>query len=169
MPLGFNHLNATGINYCVLRYGDAVLMAAEAYNELGETGKAMGLINEVRSRAGATEFSMANYASLYKSPKVYDLPYIDDSTDQGKVRTALYWERGFEMGAEGMRKYDLIRWNCLGPALRLFKEKVTADYPKVTNYVAGDYFTDGKNELFPIPQAEMEANARLGGMQNPGF
>lgn len=169
MPLGFNHLNATGINYCVLRYGDAVLMAAEAYNELGQTDKAIELINMVRSRAGASEFSLGNYATLYKSPKVYDLPYIDDSTDQGKVRTALYWERGFEMGGEGMRKFDLIRWNCLGPALRLFKTNVTAAYPKVTNYVAGDYFTDGKNELFPIPQSEMEANAQLGGVQNPGF
>lgn len=169
MPLGFNHLNATGINYCVLRYADAVLMAAEAYNELGETDKAIELINKVRERAGASEFTLDKYASLYKAPKVYDLPYIDDSSEQGKIRTALYWERGFEMGGEGMRKYDLIRWNCLGPALRLFKTNVTKDFPKVVNYVAGNYFQDGVNELFPFPQEEMEANPKLDGVQNPGF
>lgn len=56
---------------------------------------------------------MANYASLLKAPRVYNLPYIDDTDEKGKFRTALYWERGFELAFEGQRKYDLIRWNVL--------------------------------------------------------
>ena len=51
MPLGFLDPNNTGVNYCPLRYADVVLMAAEAYNETGNTPKAWELLNDVRERA----------------------------------------------------------------------------------------------------------------------
>ena len=42
MPKGFVDPNNTGVNYCPLRYADVVLMAAEAYNEIGNTPEAGG-------------------------------------------------------------------------------------------------------------------------------
>ena len=118
MAPGFVDPNHTGVNYCPLRYADVVLMAAEAYNEINDTPKAWELLNDVRTRAHATEINSSNYASLMKAPKVYDLPFISDGDEAGKFRTALYWERAFETAYEGQRKFDLIRWGVLGDALR---------------------------------------------------
>ena len=118
MAPGFVDPNHTGVNYCPLRYADVVLMAAEAYNETGNTPEAWRLLNSVRTRSEATAITSANYASLMKAPKVYDLPFISDGDEAGKFRTALYWERAFETAYEGQRKFDLIRWGILGDALR---------------------------------------------------
>ena len=168
MPLGYVDLNNTGVNFCPLRYADAVLMAAEAYNETGNTTKALELINLVRARSGATTITLdGNYAELMKSPKVYDLSFISDADAQGKIRTILYWERGFELAFEGQRKFDLIRWNVLGDALVLFQSKMSSKLKGL--YIAGDNFVKGKHELFPIPLTELQANHKLENKQNPGY
>lgn len=169
MALGFEDPNNTDVNFCPLRYGDVVLMAAEAYNELGQTAEAWKLINMVRQRAGAPTVSDSNYADIYKAPKVYDLPFIDDSSEQGKVRTALYWERGFELAFEGQRKFDLIRWGVLKDALTLFGEKSAVNTSRSKAYPAYINFVSGKHELFPIPLGEMQSNGKLEGKQNPGY
>lgn len=168
MPLGYVDPNNTGVNYCPLRYADAALMAAEAYNETGNTSKALELINLVRARSGATPITLdGNYAELMKAPKVYDLSFISDADAQGKIRTILYWERGFELAFEGQRKFDLIRWNVLGDALVLFQSKMSSKLKGL--YVAGDNFVKGKHELFPIPLTELQANHKLENKQNPGY
>ena len=45
--------------------------------------------------------------------KTHNLTFIDDSTPEGKFRTALYWERGFELAFEGQRKYDPVSYTHL--------------------------------------------------------
>lgn len=168
MALGYVDLNNTSVNYCPLRYADAVLMAAEAYNETGNTAKALELINLVRARAGASAITLeGNYAELMKAPKVYDLPFISDADAQGKIRTILYWERGFELAFEGQRKFDLIRWNVLGDALVFFQNNIPEKIDG--KYVAGKNFVKGKHELFPIPLTELQANHKLENKQNPGY
>lgn len=167
MKPGFFHPNATNVNYCALRYADAVLMAAEAYNEVGNTSEAWTLLNSVRTRAGATPIDNSNYESLMKAPKVYNLDFIDDSDDAGKFRTALYYERAFELAFEGQRKWDLIRWGCIKPALQLFEANLPSSCAGL--YIAGTNFVSGKHELFPIPLKEMQANSALGGKNNPGY
>ena len=165
------NMNYGDVNLCVLRYADVVLMAAEAYNELGNTSEAWRLLNQVRARAGATEYTDANYEELMKTRKAtHDLTFIDDGSAQGRFRTALYWERGFELAFEGVRKFDLIRWGVLGDALRLFGEQSSvnkkggnAAYPAYQNFV------DGKNELLPIPLVEIQSNPNYGGKNNPGY
>jgi len=188
MAPGFVDPNNTGVNYAPLRYADAVLMAAEAYNETGNTTEAWKLLNDVRVRAGATPISTANYSSLLKAPKLYDLPFIPDGDDAGKFRTALYWERAFELCYEGQRKYDLLRWGILEASLKAAQNYMESwtpgpdeyitdaarkDWNAVkwakSNYVAGHNFTTGKHELYPIPLAEIQSNAALNGENNPGF
>lgn len=168
MPLGFRDPNNTDVNYCYLRYADVVLMAAEAYNETGNTAQAWTLLNSVRERSGATAITSANYASLLKAPKVYDLNFINDSDDAGKFRTALYYERGFELAFEGQRKWDLIRWGFLKEVLQLFYDNSPTNEHK-KDYPAGVNFIKGKNELFPIPLDEIQANPMLEGKNNPGY
>lgn len=170
MPIGYKDPNITDVNYCCLRYADVVLMAAEAYNEIGETAKAWDLLNSVRRRAGAAEITSANYAALLKSPKVYDLPFIDDGDEAGRFRTALYWERGFELAFEGQRRYDLVRWGILGESLKMTGDNTRANTAGSTkSFVAGDNFQTGKHELFPIPLDEMQVNYRLENRNNPNY
>ncbi|MEG1586178.1 MAG: RagB/SusD family nutrient uptake outer membrane protein [Bacteroidales bacterium] len=167
MPIGYKEPNNTDVNFCYLRYADVVLMAAEAYNETNQTATAWTLLNSVRERAGATPIDASNYATLLKSPKVYDLSFIDDSDEAGKFRTALYWERGFELAFEGQRKFDLIRWNILGEALELFNKNAKSDIKKL--YPAGQNFIKKQHELFPIPLDEMQINYKLENRNNPGY
>lgn len=166
MPLGFTDPNNTGVNYCPLRYADVVLMAAEAYNETGNTPKAWELLNDVRERAGATKTnSLQEYKNVQKN--LYALPYFNGGDNADNFRTALYWERGFELAFEGQRKYDLLRWGILGEALEFFQNKM--DKSLNGKYVAGDNFVKGKHELFPIPLGELQSNPALKNQNNPGY
>lgn len=169
MPIGYKEPNYTDVNFCLLRYADVVLMAAEAYNETGDTSRAWELLNSVRQRAGATAITTTNYTTLLKEPKVLNLPFIDDTNDAGKFRTALYWERGFELAFEGQRKYDLIRWGIMKEAVQLVGEKTELNTSARTTYAAGINFQKGKHELLPIPEDELQVNYKLEKKNNPGY
>ena len=158
----------TDVNFCYLRYADVVLMAAEAYNETENTAEAWKLLNSVRRRAGAREITTENYQELMKE-KVYKLRFISDSDDAGKFRTALFWERGFELAFEGQRKYDLIRWGIIKDALSLFGNRSEVNTSTTTAYPAGENFQKGKHELFPIPLDELQLNPLLENKNNPNY
>ncbi len=169
MPVGYRDPNLTDVNYCNIRYADVVLMAAEAYNELGKTTEAWSLINKVRERAEATQINSSNYSDFYKAPKVYDLPFIDDGNEQGRIRTALYWERGFELAFELHRRFDLVRWGILAEAVKLTGDKSVVNASSKKAYIAGDNYEKGKHELFPIPLDEMQINYKLNNINNPKY
>jgi len=99
-------------NIRLIRYSDVVLMAAEAANELGQTGQAMEYLEMVRARA------RGNNAVL---PKV-------TTTDQEEMRDAIRHERRVELGMEFDRFYDLVRWGIARDVLHaagktLYQEK----------------------------------------------
>ncbi len=164
------NINYGDVNFCPLRYADMVLLAAEAYNELGDTPKAWDLLNRVRVRAGATAINTSNYSKLMAPIfKTHHPDYIDDSTDEGKFRMALYFERGFELAYEGQRKYDLIRWGILYDALQLFGSKSIVNQGTKNAYPAYKNFRVGHSELLPIPLKEIQSNYKLNGINNPGY
>lgn len=169
MPIGYKEPNITDVNYCMLRYADVVLMAAEAYNELGETSTAWTLLNRVRERAQATQVnSLQEYRNC--QPNLLELPFFNGGTAQDDFRAALYWERAFELAFEGMRKYDLIRWGILEEALVMTGNNTHANTAGTNRpYVAGDNFQTGKHELFPIPLDEIQANPLLENKNNPNY
>ncbi|WP_029269475.1 RagB/SusD family nutrient uptake outer membrane protein [Flavobacterium sp. KJJ] len=78
----------TDANIKCLRYGEVLLMKAEALNELGQTSNAIPLLNEIRHRAG-----------------LGDTP----ATSQAAVRTAIWKERRVELAFEFDRFFDLVR------------------------------------------------------------
>ena len=87
-----------GVNaYQDMRYGDVLLMYAEAMNEQGRCDQAVldATINALRERAYR--------GTGLEYPKVV-------ATDQAKLRTVIRTERFIEMAAEGHRYEDLIRW-----------------------------------------------------------
>ncbi|GAB3876512.1 RagB/SusD family nutrient uptake outer membrane protein [Hymenobacter segetis] len=104
VPFVPGQIQYLGFNWALLRYADVLLMFAEAQNELaGPTAAYNGLtpvaaLEQVRRRAYRT-----SPTSIGTTP-----------TDKVGFFTALVNERYLEFGGEGIRKYDLIRWNLLG-------------------------------------------------------
>ncbi|OUJ74106.1 RagB/SusD family nutrient uptake outer membrane protein [Hymenobacter crusticola] len=77
-------------NIRVLRFGEVLLLNAEAANELGQTAKALATVNRVRARAGLTALS--------------------SSLSQEQLRQAIWQERRVELALEyGDRYFDLVR------------------------------------------------------------
>lgn len=91
------------LKWQILRYADVMLMFAEAENELnGPTTAAYNAVNQVRRRGHGQSITAPNAA--------VDLPA---GLSKASFFTAIVKERSFELGGEGVRKYDLIRWNML--------------------------------------------------------
>ncbi|HUZ58127.1 MAG TPA: RagB/SusD family nutrient uptake outer membrane protein [Hanamia sp.] len=92
-----------GINWPILRFSDILLMYAEAENMInsGPTPGAIAALDRVRARAFG-----ANASQIGTPPG-----------DQAGFQQAIINERGWEFGDEGIRKFDLIRWNLLGTYL----------------------------------------------------
>ncbi|WP_282080091.1 RagB/SusD family nutrient uptake outer membrane protein [Aquimarina algiphila] len=94
---GVDENQESGINPRVIRYADVLLMMAECENEVGTQAAAVGLINQVRARAGLTGLA----TSLSKN-QVFD---------------AIVNERKVELAGEQVRFDDMIRWGIIGSEL----------------------------------------------------
>ena len=96
-----------GLKWQIIRYSDVLLMFAEAENELnGPTAAAYDAVNMVRRRGYGKPINTAD--------ATVDLPAGLSKSDFFKY---IVRERSLELGGEGVRKYDLIRWNLLATAL----------------------------------------------------
>jgi len=95
-----------GLKWQLLRYSDVLLMYAEAENEInGPTASAYTAINQVRRRG---------YGKPIGTPDAtVDLAGLS----QADFFKTLVRERALELAGEGIRKFDLIRWNLLNAAL----------------------------------------------------
>lgn len=124
----------------ILNLSDIVLVAAEANLKLGQEPAALGYINKVRARSGASTItSFSAYMPAWKNLDLYQnysLSAIDLILD----------ERARELFAEGYRWTDLHRTGKL------------VEYNQVFNYVLNGH--TAKNYR-PIPQAEINANNAL--------
>jgi hypothetical protein len=99
-----NEAQNTWVNHRVLRYADALLLAAEAANETGNGALAASLLEQVRARA-----RNGNNAVL---------PVIN-FVNLAQMRDAIKKERRIEFALEYERFFDLVRWGdaatVLGP------------------------------------------------------
>lgn len=87
----------SGKNIRVLRFGEILLIKAEAANELGQTTVAQGALNLIRNRAGLGNTTASNQADL---------------------RNAIWKERRVELAMEHDRFFDLVRQGRAGTVLR---------------------------------------------------
>jgi hypothetical protein len=103
-----------GLKWQILRYADVLLMYAEAENEInGPTAAAYNAVNMVRRRG---------YGKSIITPD----PTVDLSgLSKSGLFAAIVRERALELGGEGERKYDLIRWNLLASAITDTKANLT--------------------------------------------
>lgn len=119
-----------------------LLINAEANNELGNTANALASLELVRKRA--RDFAIANGAPANTLPAI-------TSTSQSDIRTAIYHERRVELGMDfDSRYFDVIRQ---GRASTVFGPLG---------------WQANKNEVWPIPQKEIDLSAGML-LQNPGY
>jgi hypothetical protein len=74
------------------------------------------------------------------------------AADQNSLREAIRHERRVEMAFEHDRTFDLRRTGRAGEVLR----------------AVGKNYVDGKHDLFPIPQSQIELSNQML-IQNPGY
>lgn len=152
-------LNDGESDWPILRYADILLMLAEAQ---GNTSSSLALINQIRTRAGATVLP----ATVNNSVATFE--------------QALANERRLEFAFENQRFFDLVRYNTTLTTITAvqtiqnhFAKEFASHYatypaPQATLAQLQSYVTLDKL-LLPIPQHEIDTNTQLVIAQNPGY
>lgn len=147
--------NFTSVNFPVLRYSDILLMYAEAANEVNgaPTTLAIQYLNEVRFRAGLEDIAV-------------DKPTV--TTNKQFFFDELVDERSRELCFEGVRRFDLIRWELFDEKLVEIKNIVqghpdfsaaNADHQAI---LRGPFnFDINKHLSLPYPLIEVTVNQAL--------
>jgi starch-binding outer membrane protein, SusD/RagB family len=156
-----HQLTKTG--YILMRYADILLMYAEAKIEANELdATVLTAINLVRNRAGQPSITLGTQAAM---------------------RQIVRRERAVEFAGEGLRLFDLRRWDIYGAAnsgpvvgaaldLAVTPATPTFDINDIPDYTSSinqrirfraqtRSNTDSKFKLWPIPQFEIDVNPGL--------
>ncbi|MEB2780987.1 RagB/SusD family nutrient uptake outer membrane protein [Algoriphagus sp. C2-6-M1] len=152
----------TGINIMIIRFSDVLLMAAEAEIEAGSIETARSYVNMVRDRAMNSKL-MREDGSMVANYKIglYTSPWADKEF----ARKAVRMERMLELGMEGHRFYDLVRWNIAQEELDYY---FALDGQILAAALGGAKYSD-KYKLVPIPQDQIDLVGPDVLIQNPGF
>ena len=145
---------ATSMNRIVFRYADVLLMRAEAQAQLGQTGEAITLVNQVRSRAidMMTNSIVSNYPNKYGVH--YAVGKYSGSYSKEDAMKIIKMERRLELALESERFFDLVRW---GDAANVLNKYYTSESQKMS-FLSGSSFTANKNEYLPIPWEQIAAS-----------
>lgn len=129
----------TPYEFPLIRLGDVILMLAEAYNENGETDKAIAEVNKIRARV--------DMPGLNSGPAWMAVHSKDEMTQ--RIRD----ERARELAGEGQRYWDLRRWGIL--------ESTVKDATDILGDLMYERAYQPRHEIWPIPFVEMERNPNL--------
>ena len=152
------NLLRTNWSFYHIRYADVLLMYAECLVENnGNKQEAVDILNKIRHRAFVTTPSTDSYAKSRKfnvseSERVnedkFDAQYKIKITDD--LRGAIRHERRVELGGEGLRLYDLLRWGTFVSTMQVFGKTQEGQISGV-----GTQVTD-RTWPYPIPQLEID-------------
>lgn len=147
---------ASGLNFCLIRYADILLLKAEALIETNQDlGEACDLINQIRQKARRSidpTYSPIdiNPIMVYYSVEDYR-PGVNCTWTQDYARRAVRMERRLELAMEGNRWFDLVRW---GTVVDVVNGYMQTESSKRT-YYEGASITDDE-VYFPIPLDEQD-------------
>jgi len=133
-----------GKNRRYIRYAEVVLMYAEALNECGLGARALNELNKTKAIADQI-IGQSN-------------PY--QACGYTAMRDNIWNERRAELAFEWDRFFDLVRQKRAPEVLHNFS--------RTWVYARGLYFKEGVNEIFPIPQTEIDITNGVV-TQNPGY
>ena len=178
--------NQSELAFMLIRYAEVLLNYAEAKIELNQIdASVLDAINLVRARGYGVA---ATQTTLYPAIK---------TTNQTELRAIVRRERKIELAGEGLRVFDIRRWNIaekvmngilFGKAMNkaiyyslpkpALDENSSPDYTSFTSLlsIVGNFkimdnprVFKSHNLLWPIPQAELDVNKNPGFKQNPGY
>ena len=177
----------SAINYNLMRVSDLYLMRAECEVAAGALSAAEADVNVVRARAadptgwvhtyinnsnpqgGFTSTPAANY-----KVGLYNGQFVQNGANW--AWQAIICERQLEFGMEGYRFFDLQRMDAAygGPMGAGYMAGVLNAYYKADNRIPNPVlsiakFTQGKDEVYPIPQSEIDKEGTSILVQNPGY
>lgn len=152
------NLQRTDWSFYHIRYADVLLMYAECLIETnGDKQEAVDILNKIRYRAFVTTPPTDSFAKSRKfnipedqqvTEEKFNAQYKVKITDD--LRAAVRHERRVELGGEGLRLYDLLRWDTFVPKMQTFGKTQEGQISG-----AGMQVTD-KTWPYPIPQLEID-------------
>lgn len=151
-----NNLMDTDWSFYHIRYADILLMYAECLVETnGDKQTVVDILNKIRHRAFITTSPKDSYAKYRKfnldkniTEAEFQANYKVKITDD--LRAAVRHERRVELGSEGLRLYDLLRWGTFVSTMKAFSQTVEGKYTG-----QGENISD-KTYPYPIPQNEID-------------
>jgi hypothetical protein len=170
----------TGINannYRYIRYSHVLLWRAEVAAFEGDVAKAKDLVNMIRTRA-ANDKVMGKVkvyslpTSFYPWGKDGDVDFTQPAANykigtytafanKDEAMKAVQWEQRLEFATEGMRFFDLRRWDKLpgkigGKSMAdILNGFASADLRVRAAFMAGANFSEG-DKYQPIPQSQLD-------------
>ena len=148
-------------HWCMMRFAEVLLNAAEAYNEAdgGPSDKAYTWVNAVRERVG--------------------LPGLQEGMTQAEFRDALLLERELEFGFEEFRWFDMVRYGLTDAFTTQLKgltsigdkqrEATVFTFAEKDAYPPRKWYTDWDTKWYLAPIPAVEINKQYGMTQNPGW
>jgi len=173
---GPTELTANNVN--IIRFADVLLWAAECAADANDLPTATNYVNMVRTRA-ANKTAWVYKGSPYDAPSAtfttqttpadnYLIGNYPTFASQAYAVKAIQFERRLELAMEGHRFFDLVRWGTADAVLNAFMAREQSFKP----LKLGGHWTAGKNEVFPIPQSEidnMNSDGKKRLVQNAGY
>jgi hypothetical protein len=188
IAFGWGVNQATSINYVMIRFADLLLMAAEADVELDNLDEAETYVNMVRNRAANAQYWVHTYVDPADPSKGFTVtpaanykiePYPSGTfaaQGQDYARKAVRFERKLELAMEGHRFFDLQRWDngtgYMADVLNAYIQHESNIPGLTSNILHGAQFTKGTNEIYPIPQRQIDLSVHEGQptlTQNQGY
>lgn len=166
------------INVKIIRFADVLLMAAEAEAHIGNLTLALDYVNRVRGRiADNPACWLHDYINPAKPMEGfsndlaanYNISRYPDGyfTSKEQAMKVIRYERRIELGMEGHRFFDLVRWEVAEKVLNEFVQYES----QVTTDIRGANFSQ-TDRYYPIPQRQIDLSTTAEGPvleQNPGY
>jgi starch-binding outer membrane protein, SusD/RagB family len=173
---GPSQLVANNVN--IIRVAQLYLWYAECQADAGNLTEALKYTNLVRARAANASgwvyknsdynAATATYATQTTPADNYLINQYPSFASKDAAIKAIRMEERLELGMEGHRFFDLVRWGIAATTLNAYNSREKLLRP----YRASAVFTAGKNEIYPIPQATIDNMNQDGTVrlkQNPGY
>jgi len=166
-------INANNFRY--LRLGHILLWRAEVAASEGDLATALKYVNQIRTRAGNevvmgkvnlfkfpskdinTGDAWKQYVDFTKPAANYKIGTYTAFANKDEAMRAVQWEQRLEFATEGMRFFDLRRWDKAKPgSMKATLEAFAAADKRVRPDVMKGVTFDEKDKYMPVPQVQLD-------------